>query len=101
MPQLFKVGNYLVYFWSNENRPLEPIHVLISDGDPKPNATKIWITKDKRAMICNNSSNIPKHELRFLLRIIEATRICEIASKYLPNYDVNKIMDELKKRYAS
>lgn len=72
MPQLFKVGNYLVYFWSNENMPLEPIHVHISEGDPRPNATKIWITKDKRAMICNNSSNIPKHELRFLLRIIEA-----------------------------
>ena len=26
----------------------------------------------------------------------KVTRICEIASKYLPNYDVNKIMDELK-----
>ena len=26
----------------------------------------------------------------------KVTRICEIASKYLPNYDVNKIMEELK-----
>ena len=26
----------------------------------------------------------------------KVSRICEIASKYLPNYDVNKIMNELK-----
>ena len=72
VPQLFKVGKYLVYFWSNENMPVEPIHVHISEGDPRPNASKVWITKGKRALICNNNSNIPKHELRLLLRIIEA-----------------------------
>jgi hypothetical protein len=27
MPQVFKMGPYLVYFWSNENEPLEPVHV--------------------------------------------------------------------------
>jgi len=25
MPQVFKIGAYWVYFWSNENIPLEPI----------------------------------------------------------------------------
>jgi len=24
MPQVFKIGPYWVYFWSNENDPLEP-----------------------------------------------------------------------------
>ena len=24
MPQVFKVGSYWVYFWANENEPLEP-----------------------------------------------------------------------------
>ena len=45
MPQVFKVGSYWVYFWANENDPLEPIHVHVSQGAPSGNATKIWITK--------------------------------------------------------
>lgn len=43
MPQVFKIGPYSVYFWSNDNMPLEPIHV--SEGWANPNATKIWIVK--------------------------------------------------------
>jgi hypothetical protein len=27
MPQLFRIGPYVIYFWSNENYPIEPIHV--------------------------------------------------------------------------
>ena len=44
MPQVFKIGAYWVYFWSNENDPLEPVHVHVSEGKPTKNATKIWIT---------------------------------------------------------
>ena len=40
MPQVFKIGSYWVYFWTNENRPLEPVHVHISEGKPVQNATK-------------------------------------------------------------
>ena len=43
MPQVFKIGSYWVYFWANENDPLEPIHVHVSQGAPSSNATKIWI----------------------------------------------------------
>lgn len=32
MPQLLKIGPYTVYFWSNENDPLEPVHVHIAEG---------------------------------------------------------------------
>ncbi len=32
MPQIFKLGSYWVYLWTNENKPLEPIHVHISEG---------------------------------------------------------------------
>ena len=32
MPQVFKIGSYWVYFWANENDPLEPIHVHVSQG---------------------------------------------------------------------
>ena len=45
MPQVFKVGSYWVYFWANENEPLEPIHVHVAQGAPNSNATKIWITE--------------------------------------------------------
>ncbi len=30
MPQVFKVGSYWVYFWLDENIPLEPIRVHVS-----------------------------------------------------------------------
>jgi hypothetical protein len=46
MPQVFKMGPYLVYFWSNENEPLEPVHVHISQGVPSRNSTKVWLTKN-------------------------------------------------------
>lgn len=29
MPQVFKIGSYWVYFWTNENKPLEPVHIHI------------------------------------------------------------------------
>ena len=58
MPQVFKVGSYWVYFWANENEPLEPIHVHVAQGAPNSNATKIWITKAGGCYLCNNNSQI-------------------------------------------
>ena len=34
MPQVFKIGSYWVYFWANENKPLEPVHVHVAEGRP-------------------------------------------------------------------
>ena len=50
MPQLYRIGSYIIYFWSNENMPLEPIHVHISEGKANANATKIWITSTGKAI---------------------------------------------------
>lgn len=72
MPQIFRIGSYIVYFWSNENKPLEPIHVHIAEGKATANATKIWITSSGKSLLCNNNSRIPKKELRNLMRVIEA-----------------------------
>lgn len=44
MPQDFKIGSYLVYFWLSEGMPLEPIHVHVAEGIPTVNGTK-WIEK--------------------------------------------------------
>ena len=56
----------MIYFWSNENYPIEPIHVHIAEGTPAKNASK------GGALLCNNNSRIPKSALNFLLRSIEA-----------------------------
>ena len=81
MPQVFKLGSYWVYFWTNENKPIEPIHVHIAEGKPVPNATKIWITKDGKCSLANNNSKIPSVVLNKLMRVIEA-RSFEIINKW-------------------
>ena len=72
MPQIFRVGSYIVYFWSNENNPLEPVHVYIAEGRASANATKVWLTSSGKTLLCNNNSQIAKRELRKIMRIIEA-----------------------------
>ena len=54
MPQIFKFGGYIIFFWS------------------KPNSTKVWITQKGNALLCNNNSQIPSNELRKLLKFIDA-----------------------------
>ena len=64
MPQLFKIGGYWIYFWSDESKPLEPVHVHVSEGRPNKNATKIWITMSGKCLKANNNSHIPDNTLR-------------------------------------
>ena len=71
MPQIFRIGSYIVYFW-NENNPLEPVHVHIAEGRASANATKVWLTSSGKTLLCNNNSQIAKRELRKIMRIIEA-----------------------------
>ncbi|MBP3858170.1 MAG: DUF4160 domain-containing protein [Ruminiclostridium sp.] len=72
MPQVFKVGSFWVYFWSNENEPLEPVHVHVAEGRPKPNGTKIWITESGKCLLENNNSQLPEKALKNVIRVIEA-----------------------------
>ena len=85
MPQLLRVGPYSIYFWSNENNPLEPIHVHISEGRASANATKLWISSTGKVVVCNNNSNIPERILRNLVRIIEANS-AEIIDVWLEHF---------------
>ena len=82
MPQVFKIGSYWVYFWTNENQSLEPVHVHISEGKPVQNATKVWVTSSGKTLLANNNSNIPAVTLRNIMRILE-TRSDEIISKWI------------------
>ena len=82
MPQVFKIGPFLVYFWANEGNPLEPIHVHISKKAPIENSTKIWITKAGKCLLCNNNSQIPQRTLKNMMEIIEA-RNFDVIDKWL------------------
>ncbi len=85
MPQIFKIGAFCVYFWSNEGFPLEPIHVHVAEGVPNGNATKIWITKAGKAILCNNNSRINERILSDIIDVIEA-RSHEIIKKWAEFY---------------
>lgn len=81
MPQVFKIGAYWVYFRSNENEPLEPVHVHIAEGKPQANGTKVWITSCGKCLTANNNSHIPEKVLKNIIRVIEA-RSDEIIEKW-------------------
>lgn len=72
MPQIFRIGSYVVYFWANENKTLEPIQVHVIEGVPSSSATKIWITKAGKCLLCNNNSHVSTKTLRNIMDIIEA-----------------------------
>lgn len=85
MPQVFKIGSYWVYFWSNENDPLESVHVHVAEGKPQANGTKIWITSSGKCLVENNNSKIQERVLRNIVRIIEA-RSEEIIDKWIQHF---------------
>lgn len=80
MPQIFRFGSYRIYFWTNESKPLEPIHVHISDGRPAENATRVWITRAGKCFLRHNKSKIPERILKNMMRMIEA-RSAEVIEK--------------------
>ena len=85
MPQIFRIGPYRIYFWSNESNPLEPIHVHIAEGEPVKDATKIWITRSGKALLANNRSRIPERILRNMIHFVEANSE-EIRSRWLTQF---------------
>ncbi len=85
MPQVFKVGSYLVYFCINEGEPLEPIHVHVATGTPNAHGTKVWITKMGGTLLANNDSRISDKKLRIIMKIIEV-RHKEIEQLWLEKF---------------
>lgn len=72
MPQLYRFGRYLIYFWVNEGMPSEPVHVHIHPNRPSPDGTKVWITSKGGTLVCHNRSRIPDNSLRQLCRFVES-----------------------------
>lgn len=69
MPKIMEFFGYIIYFWSNEGKPLEPIHVHVAKR-PSKNGTKIWILSDGTALIADNKGDIPPKDLKMLLESI-------------------------------
>ena len=69
MPKLFRVGRYIVFFWSNEIG--EPIHVHIGVVNPSQNDTKVWLTKRGGCIVAHNKSRIPQSDLGELIEVIQ------------------------------
>jgi len=70
VPKLFQIGEYIIFFWSNENG--EPIHVHIAKGKPSASATKIWLTQSGGCVLANNNSRILNQDLNELMDVISA-----------------------------
>ena len=89
MPQILRIGPYSIYFWSNEGKPLEPIHVHISEGRVTSTATKLWITSTGKVILSNNNSQIPEKILRRLMRMVQKEKgvvaLTYGSSFYIPN----------------
>jgi hypothetical protein len=85
MPQLYRIGSYILYFWSNESDPLEPVHIHIAEGLATANGTKIWITSTGHAILSHNRAHIPEPVLRRLIRFVEANNK-EIVEKWQEHF---------------
>ena len=68
MPKIFEYGEYVVFFWSNEEG--EPVHVHIAVRRPTENATKLWLTSDGGCIVANNNGKIPRKDLADVTNII-------------------------------
>lgn len=88
MPKLFRIGSYIVFFWSNENG--EPIHVHVSQGNPGPNTTKLWLTASGHCVLANNQSRIPAKDLNDIMDVVSA-QFLYICSQWKAHFAVDKI----------
>jgi hypothetical protein len=89
LPKLFSIGQYVVFFWSNENG--EPIHVHVAIGRISPSATKVWLTQGGGAIVANNKSKISQADLNEILGVIcdNHTSICKQWKDFFSTDTVN------------
>ena len=69
MPNFMTIFGYHIFFWSNENEPLEPVHIHISKK-LGANATKYWIGPNGEIKQVNNNSKIPTNDLKKIEKIL-------------------------------
>lgn len=67
MPKIFTIKGYIVYIGSNEND--EPVHVHVAKGVPRPNATKIWLTKSGGCVLAKRQDDVPQKDINELMEL--------------------------------
>lgn len=98
MPQVFRIGSYWVYFWANEGKPGEPVHVHVSEGNPSENATKIWLTASGKCLLAHNNSNIPPKALRSVSSIKNILKSMRTSAIIIRVFDIRIRNYEKKSR---
>lgn len=77
MPSLFRIGPYVLFFWTGENG--EPVHIHVSVKRPTKDATKIWLTASGGCKLAHNKGDIPSRDLRDIMQFVSANHqlICK------------------------
>ncbi len=71
MPRYRDFYGFVVYYWSNEGKPLEPLHFHVAK-QPRKNATKVWILSDGTLEIdFHDESEISKKQLNRIIRLMQ------------------------------
>ena len=72
MPSLFRLFGYVIFFWSNEGAPLEPVHVHVAKGVPKCQCNKDLDSEAGGCIVANNNSKIPARTLSAIVDVLES-----------------------------
>ena len=76
MPQFNWFYGHQIYYWSDEGKPLEPLHFHIAK-EPRKNATKIWILSDGTLKIGKIAKDV---------KPTTVNRIMQIMKEYVAEY---------------
>ena len=69
-PSLFRIGPYLIFFWTGENG--EPVHVHVAVKRPSKDSTMIGLTRSGGCLLVHNQGNIPARDLRDIEQFVTA-----------------------------
>ena len=92
MPIVYRVGAYVIFWWSGDKD--EPIHVHVCKGKPCENATKLWICSNGQIIEANNNSQIPTRELKNIKKHVASLQndICEQWKKFFGTTSIKYYM---------
>lgn len=86
MPDIIKAYGYHIYFWSNENEPLEYVHFHISKT-PHQSATKYWLLRDGTLKQANNNDDISANDLKRIINLMSKSEyINKLKEKWLEHF---------------
>lgn len=98
MPKVLEILGYIIYFWSDEEKPLEPLHVHVAHK-PTRNGTKIWILSNGNTKLEHNKSRVPEILLNRIMKTISDYHE-EIEEKWKNHFQIKEVkhIDDSHKR---